>query len=276
MTLLLRLCGALTMAALLVLMVTGVLLSMHYVPLPEAAAASVRAIETDVVGGSAIRAVHHHATSMLVLAVVAWCALLAWEWRGDRRMWFAVTGLVVVAVVGAWTGRLLPDDHYAATSRSVMRFGLHEGHGGSIVGILLGLRSAGTSALATTYAMHAVVGALAGAGLLQWLRKRVAWTQMPEQWVMVVGTALVVAAAMAWAPVVPGSAGDVDPSRPWWMFLPLHHLANWFGAELTSIMLWALVGGVVSLPWWVDRVRPVMRRAAILGLAILMTGLLLA
>lgn len=264
------------MAALLVLVVTGVLLSMHYVPLPEVAAASVRAIETDVVGGSAIRALHHHATSMLVLGVVAWCALLVWDWRGDRRMWYAVAGLVAMSMVGAWTGRLLPDDQYAATSRSVMRFGLHEGHGGGIMGTLLGLRSAGTSAMATTFAMHAIVGSVASMGLLQWLRKRVVWTQVPEQWTMAVGTALVVAAAMTWAPVVPGSTEDVDPSRPWWMFLPLHHMANWFGTELTSILFWVLVGGIVSLPWWAGRVRAVTRRATILGLVLLMAGLLLA
>jgi hypothetical protein len=276
MTLALRCCAAVTLTALFVLAVTGILLGMHYVPVHGTAAASVRAIEADVVGGTVVRALHHHATTVLLVASLAWCGMLAWTWRDDRRQWWAVTGMAMLAFVGAWTGRLLPDDHYAQTSRSVMQFGLHEGHGGTIVGTLLGLRSTGTSAMATTFAMHALVGLAAVIGLLLWLRTRVAWRQAPEQWSMAVGLAVMIALGRALPLVIPGTVADVDPSRPWWMFLPLHHLSNALGAELASIFLWGLAGIVAGLPWWVGRVRPAARRAGVIVLGLVFVGLLLA
>lgn len=194
-------------------------------------------------------------------------------------MWSAV-GLALVAFVGAWTGRLLPDDAYAATSRDVMRFGLSEAHGGSMVSALLGLRTLPDVALAATYTMHGVV-MLACVVILAWrLRRHIEQgnTGHPS-WMLaaaVVVIAHVVMLVLAPRLVIPGSALDIHPSHPWWMFMPLHRLTDVLGAELVSITLWFVAGALITLPWWAHTVNLRRLRVVGAGVAILYFLLLFA
>lgn len=267
--------------ALLVIVVTGVLLSMYYVPSTageplSGAAESVRFLSSSVIGGPFVRAVHHHATSVLVASTLCWVALMAWQWRDDRRRWWLGIGLAVIALVGAWTGRLLPDDAYAATSREVMRYALREAHGGDLVATLLGLRTLPAIALANGYAVHAIVLLIASGVVVSKLRRD------PEAGVstrllaaaICVGVVTMLVRTMPLG--VPGDVSDVAPSRPWWMFLPIHHITDGLGAELTSIVTWGLVAALVSAPWWIHRITTRTRMLLIAGATILFVGLLFA
>ena len=268
-----------TLTALAIVLCTGVLLSWYYVPLAQheaasAAATSVRSIEIDVPGGSFVRALHHHATSVLVVSALLWLLLLLWQWRGDRRLWWSVLGLLVIAFVGAWTGRLLPDDAYAATSREVMRYGLREAHGGGVIASLLGLRTLPASALANTYALHAIVLLLAAIAACFALRRHAETVTLRSGGIVLAVVLLTAFLAMTQQIVVPGSTADVAPSQPWWMFLPLHYGTELLGAELMSIILLLMPLALSTLPWWTHRVRPGTRALISAAVVLLYIGLL--
>ena len=269
------------MISLLIVVASGVLLSMYYVPSTAGeplsdAAVSVRFITGSVVGGPIVRAVHHHTTSLLVASALCWVGLMLWQWRDDRRRWWLGIGLAVIALVGAWTGRLLPDDAYAATSREVMRYALREAHGGDLVATLLGLKTLPAMALANAYAMHAIVLLIACGIVLARLRRD------PESGssTMLVAAAICVGAVIMLTRIlpigVPGDATDIAPSRPWWMFLPIHHVTEALGAELTSILMWGLLTALVSAPWWIHRITARTRMILVAGATILFAGLLFA
>jgi hypothetical protein len=76
--------------------------------------------------------------------------------------------------------------------------------------------------------------------------------------------------------VIPGSALDIHPSHPWWMFLPLHRLTDVLGAELVSITLWFVAGALITLPWWAHTVNLRRLRVVGAGVAILYFLLLFA
>ncbi|MBU3741453.1 MAG: hypothetical protein FGM24_04115 [Candidatus Kapabacteria bacterium] len=272
-----------TLAALVIVLCTGILLSWYYVPLAQqgvqhgsasAAAASVRSIEVDVVGGHVVRALHHHATSVLVASALLWLLLMLWQWRGDRRLWWSVLGLVVIALVGAWTGRLLPDDAYAATSREVMRYGLREAHGGGVVATLLGLRTLPAAALANTYALHSIMLLLASITAYAAIRRYVEPVTLKTAGIVVGAGMLSVLLAATQHLAVPGSPADIAPAKPWWMFLPLHYGTELLGAELMSIILGMMLAALLTLPWWTDRVRPITRAVVSAAIVLLYIGLL--
>jgi quinol-cytochrome oxidoreductase complex cytochrome b subunit len=269
------------MIALLIVVVTGVLLSMYYVPSTAGdplsdAAASVRFISSSVVGGPVVRAVHHHATSLLVASVLVWVGLMVWQWRDDRRRWWLGIGLAVIALVGAWTGRLLPDDAYAATSREVMRYALRESHGGDLLATLLSLKTLPTLALANAYAMHAIVLLIASGIVIAKLRRDsdAGPTRITLAAAICVGVVVMLVRTMPLG--LPGDGSDVAPSRPWWMFLPIHHITDGLGAELTSILTWGLLTALVSAPWWIHRISARTRLLLVACATILFAGLLFA
>lgn len=269
------------MIALLIVVVTGVLLSLYYVPSTAGeplsdAAASVRFISSSVVGGPVVRDVHHHATSLLVASVLVWVGLMVWQWRDDRRSWWIALGLAVIALVGAWTGRLLPDDAYAATSREVMRYALREAHGGDLVATLLGLKTLPALALANAYAMHAIM-LLIGSGIVLARLRRDRDVGLSRILVGAVISAGIMIMLVRTMPLgVPGDGTDVAPSRPWWMFLPIHHITEALGAELTSILVWGLLTALVSAPWWFHRITDRTRKLLVASATILVAGLLFA
>lgn len=267
--------------ALLVIVVTGVLLSMYYVPSTageplSGAAESVRFISNSVIGGPFVRAVHHHATSVLVASTLCWVALMAWQWRDDRRRWWLGIGLAVIALVGAWTGRLLPDDAYAATSREVMRYALREAHGGGLVATLLGLSTLPAVALANGYAMHAIVLLIASGVVVAKLRRDPEAGLSTRLLAAAICVGVVVMLVRTMPLGLPGDGSDVAPSRPWWMFLPIHHITDGLGAELTSIVTWGLLSALVSAPWWIHRISARTRVLLVACATILFAGLLFA
>src|SRR5690606_37122008 len=84
----------------LVLAATGILLSFHYEPHPEAARSSVLDIATNITGGWLIRGIHAWAADLLVMLVLvhALRSLVLRAYRAPRQATWVV-GLLILPLV---------------------------------------------------------------------------------------------------------------------------------------------------------------------------------
>jgi quinol-cytochrome oxidoreductase complex cytochrome b subunit len=108
--------GAVTLAGLVILVVTGVLLGQFYAPDPDAANASIRAIMTQVRGGEVIRGIHVWAAhlTMVVLLLHLMRVYVTGAYRFPREANWAV-GVALLGTMLAlfFTGTVLPWDQEA-------------------------------------------------------------------------------------------------------------------------------------------------------------------
>lgn len=103
-------------------LVTGILLTIYYVPNPEQAYDSVRYISTQVPAGWLIRGLHHWgASAMVVLTVLHMLRVIltgAYKFPREVTWWTGVALLIVVLGFG-FTGYLLPWDQKAYWATTV-------------------------------------------------------------------------------------------------------------------------------------------------------------
>ncbi|MFQ5690536.1 MAG: cytochrome b N-terminal domain-containing protein [Gemmatimonadota bacterium] len=108
--------GSVTLALILVLIATGVLLTLNYAPATEHAYHSVRYIERRVTLGGVVRGLHHWAASFLVVTLFLHL-LHSFRHLAFRRprefTWCTGVVLLVVVLAFAFTGYLLPWDEKA-------------------------------------------------------------------------------------------------------------------------------------------------------------------
>jgi ubiquinol-cytochrome c reductase cytochrome b subunit len=105
--------SAVAVLLLLVLLVTGVLLSLYYYPEPRTAHASVRAVLSEVPAGWLVRGLHHWAGELLLVTVVLHMVsvVLRRAYTRPREPEWCVGMLLLLAVLSfRFTGRLLPWD----------------------------------------------------------------------------------------------------------------------------------------------------------------------
>jgi quinol-cytochrome oxidoreductase complex cytochrome b subunit len=96
--------------------VTGVLLTIYYVPTPDHAYDSVQYISTQIPAGWLIRGLHHWgASAMVVLTVLHMLRIILYgAYKYPREMtWFTGVGLLLVVLGFGFTGYLLPWDQKA-------------------------------------------------------------------------------------------------------------------------------------------------------------------
>ncbi|NUS50545.1 MAG: cytochrome bc complex cytochrome b subunit [Nocardioidaceae bacterium] len=193
--------GVVTVASLVVVTVTGVILMFFYTPssetiaysgvyapLHDAAAskafASTMHITFEVPGGRLLRQAHHWSALMLPASIVVQLviAFFTGGYRRPRRaMWVLLVLAFLAAVATGWSGYALPDDMLSGTGLRIVE------------GILLGIPLVGTwlaSALfggpfpgriiESLYPLHVVVFPLAVVALLV-LRAVAAWRHGPPQ-----------------------------------------------------------------------------------------------
>jgi ubiquinol-cytochrome c reductase cytochrome b subunit len=282
------------LAALLVVqVVTGVTLALHYAPSSTTAWGSVFHIEERVVLGSFVRGLHAFGASAIVLGLAVHVLLLglARRYQGPRRVnW--VLGLMAVPLVAALglTGYLLPWDQkgYWATQVAV---GIVRGTPlvGDLGGtVLQGGPELGTLTLTRFYGLHAIVlpaalFALLALHLRVWRRQREAaqdagvvpyWPGQATRDGLLALLALAGVAALA-AGVGAGLEAPADPTsdyppRPEWYFAPLRELLKHVPEPWGSVVLpGALLGAVGALPWIDGGRRP---RAARLVLLLPLLG----
>jgi quinol-cytochrome oxidoreductase complex cytochrome b subunit len=102
--------------------VTGILLTIYYVPSPDQAYDSVQYITTQVPAGWMIRGLHHWgASAMVVLSVLHMLRVIFHgSYKFPREVtWFTGVGLLVVVLGFGFTGYLLPWDQKAYWATTV-------------------------------------------------------------------------------------------------------------------------------------------------------------
>lgn len=102
--------------------VTGILLSLYYVPSPDQAYNSVQYITTQVPAGWLIRGLHHWGASAMVVLTLLHLVrvVLLGSYKYPREItWFTGVGLLLVVILFGFTGYLLPWDQKAYWATTV-------------------------------------------------------------------------------------------------------------------------------------------------------------
>lgn len=215
----------------------------------EAGASVALTIRHQVPGGATFRTVHHVVTPVLVVA--AFLLVIVWmfgkgAFQGAWR-WNAVLASLVLAMAAAYSGRLLPDDVYAATSRAVVGHAMEEAPFGAILSVGLGL--AGT--LATSYAMHTLVLPLFLSVMLCLLLRSATPSWRAALVIVTVMTAAAALMPVSWMTprdVLHGANAGYE-GGPWWIFVPFEVLEDAVGAELGGYLVIVLAALLLSLPF---------------------------
>jgi len=102
--------------------VTGILLTLYYVPTPDHAYDSVQYITTQIPGGWLIRGLHHWgASAMVVLVVLHMLRVIFYgAYKYPREVtWFTGVFLLLIVIGFGFTGYLLPWDQKAYWATTV-------------------------------------------------------------------------------------------------------------------------------------------------------------
>ncbi len=114
--------GSATLFVALNQMITGILLTIYYVPTPDQAYDSVQFITTQVPAGWLIRGLHHWGASAMVLLTVLHMLRVIFygAYKYPREVtWFTGVGLLVLVLGFGFTGYLLPWDQKAYWATTV-------------------------------------------------------------------------------------------------------------------------------------------------------------
>ena len=140
-------------------MVTGILLTIYYVPTPDHAYDSVQFITTQVPAGWLIRGLHHYgASAMVILAVLHMIRVIfQGAYKFPREItWFSGVALLLVTIGFGFTGYLLPWDQKAfwATTVGTRIAGTPPGIGDFILRVMRGGEDLSAVTLARFFGVH--------------------------------------------------------------------------------------------------------------------------
>ena len=114
--------GSATLLVAINQIVTGILLTIYYVPTPDHAYDSVAYITTQLPAGWLIRGLHHWgASAMVILSVLHMLRVIVYgAYKFPREVtWFSGVGLLLVVIGFGFTGYLLPWDQKAYWATTV-------------------------------------------------------------------------------------------------------------------------------------------------------------
>lgn len=139
--------------------ITGILLTIYYVPTPDQAYDSVQYITSQVPAGWLIRGLHHWgASAMVVLVVIHMLRVILYgSYKYPREMtWLSGVGLLLLVLGFGFTGYLLPWDQkaYWATTVGTRIAGVMPVIGDSILRLLRGGSDLSAVTLARFYGGH--------------------------------------------------------------------------------------------------------------------------
>jgi quinol-cytochrome oxidoreductase complex cytochrome b subunit len=139
--------------------VTGILLTVYYVPTPDHAYDSVQYITTQVPAGWLIRGLHHWGASAMVVVTVLHMLRIVFHgaYKYPREVtWFSGVALLLIVVGFGFTGYLLPWDQKAfwATTIGTRIAGVAPVIGDTILRALRGGESLSAVTLARFYGGH--------------------------------------------------------------------------------------------------------------------------
>jgi quinol-cytochrome oxidoreductase complex cytochrome b subunit len=151
--------GSATLFVAALQIVTGILLTIYYVPTPDHAYDSVQFITTQVPAGWFIRGLHHYgASAMVILTVLHMIRVIIYgAYKFPREItWFTGVGLLLVTVGFGFTGYLLPWDQKAfwATTVGTRIAGVAPVVGDPILRIMRGGEDLSAVTLARFFGVH--------------------------------------------------------------------------------------------------------------------------
>ncbi|NIW45765.1 MAG: DUF4405 domain-containing protein [candidate division Zixibacteria bacterium] len=154
--------GGITAFLFVIQAVTGIMLAFYYQPTPEQAYASIQYIESEVLFGASIRAIHHWAANGMVVMVIAHMlrVFIMGAFKPPRELnWGSGVILFLVTLLFGFTGYLLPWDqraYWATTVGSEIAGGIPDI--GELILVFLRVGWGITSAtLSRFYALHVIV-----------------------------------------------------------------------------------------------------------------------
>lgn len=151
--------GSATLFVALIQVVTGILLTIYYVPTPDHAYNSVQYITNQVTAGWLIRGLHHWgASAMVVLSVLHMLRVIFYgSYKFPREAtWFSGVFLLLVVLGFGFTGYLLPWDQkaYWATTVGTEIAAVAPGIGETILLIMRGGQDLTAVTLARFFGVH--------------------------------------------------------------------------------------------------------------------------
>jgi ubiquinol-cytochrome c reductase cytochrome b subunit len=297
--------GSVVLFLLVVQIVSGVVLTLYYVPSPEFAYDSVRYIMNQVAFGGMVRGLHFFGASFIVIAAVLhMLRVVAFGSYKKPREVTWITGIVLLLIILAFSlsGYLLPWDQKAYWATTVTINIARSGPFGEYIGgLLAGGDTLGALTLLRWYSAHVfllpaalIAFVLAHLALLRRHGISGPMTPVPgparpfypyhaiKDTILI---AFVFAALIAFAAMVPAPLDDLaDPSaegsvpRPEWYFMSLFQLLKYFPGPLepiaTVVIPGLVLGLLLALPF-LDRRRerhPLKRPLVTSGFAVLGVG----
>jgi ubiquinol-cytochrome c reductase cytochrome b subunit len=285
--------------------VTGIFLSMYYVPSADHAHASVSYIQKALPGGALLRGLHHYAASAMVIVAVIHLAqtFLYGAYKKKRELlWMAGVAMLLIILGFSFTGYLLPWDQAAYFGTKV---------GASIAGevpvvgpaqqrIMLGGADLTTVTLSRFFTTHVFLLPLALAGLVGlhlYLFRRATPAgpfhnrddkkierfypkQVFKDSVAMLACFIALVAMAKYSPAELGPVADPTSdylARPPWYFMPLFQLLKYFPGKWAIIptvaLPAALFGALFLLPFFDRREeRNPLRRPVATALLVLILG----
>lgn len=151
--------GGLTFFIFCLLIITGIFLTMYYVPTPDHAYDSVRYITDELMLGRIVRGVHHWSASGIVIMVVLHMLRVYAQgaYKAPRELnWMVGVGLLLVVMGFGFTGYLLPWDQkaYWATTVGTKMASQVPVIGHFLLLVLRGGEELGAVTLARFYSLH--------------------------------------------------------------------------------------------------------------------------
>ena len=151
--------GSATLFTAVLQIVTGILLTIYYVPTPDQAYESVQYISTQLPMGWFIRGLHHWGASvMVVLTLLHMLRVIFYgSYKFPREVtWFTGVVLLLVVVGFGFTGYLLPWDQkaYWATTVGTSIAGVAPGVGDAILKVMRGGEELSAITLVRFFGVH--------------------------------------------------------------------------------------------------------------------------
>ncbi|MBI4277395.1 MAG: cytochrome b N-terminal domain-containing protein [Armatimonadetes bacterium] len=162
--------GSLSLALFLLQVATGVLLAMVYIPSPDHAHTTVRALMASS-AGRMVRGLHFWGATFMVVAVTLHMlrVLVLGAYKRPRHWtWAYGVGLLFITLGFGFTGYLLPWDQKAfwATTVGTYMAGTVPAVGPLLMALIRGAADVGAATLSRFYALHTLVFPLLLAGLI--------------------------------------------------------------------------------------------------------------
>ncbi len=151
--------GSATLFVVVNQIVTGILLTIYYVPSPADAYDTVEYISDELAGGWLIRGLHHWGATAMVILVGLHMARVIYHgsYKYPREVtWLTGVGLMVVTIAFGFTGYLLPWDQkaYWATVVGTRMIEVTPGIGDSLLEVARGGEELSAVTLARFFGIH--------------------------------------------------------------------------------------------------------------------------